>query len=289
MYPQKTLHALCLSFLFLSPPIMASDETATEEETYAEETLNAADVARELANPNTSLASLVFKNQYITFTGDLPDAGAQTSALTIFQPILPFPLESGSQVIFRPAIPVIWDAPAGNSFNSESGIGDISFDLVYALKSDNGFITALGVASTLPTATNGKLGNNKFSLGPDILFGRVTKEYVLGLNPSHQWSLLGSGDKNTSSSRVQLFAALLLGEGWNVGSQPIITYDWKQSEWEIPLNLIVSKTVMIGGRPWKLGTELNYYVDQNDDFGPRWMFGINITPVITNGLATLFQ
>ncbi len=34
--------------------------------------------------------------------------------MTLFQPILPFPLESGSQIIFRPAIPIIWDSPTGN-------------------------------------------------------------------------------------------------------------------------------------------------------------------------------
>ena len=231
---RKIIHALTLSLLFFSHPITADNEAeknlSAEGKLDAEEELNADDVARELANPNTALASLVFKNQFRFFKGDLPGAGDQTSAMRLFQPILPFPLESGSQIIFRPVIPLVWDSPTGNNFDSEAGIGDISFDLVYAPKSENGFITALGVVSTLPTATNGHLGRNKFSLGPDILFGRVTKEYVLGLNPSHQWSLTGSGDEDISSSHVQVFSALLLAKGWNVGSQPIITYDWKQKQ-----------------------------------------------------------
>ena len=289
---RKIIQVLSLSFLFFSLPVMASAEADADVLLEAEDTHkthNADDVAKELANPNTALASIVFKNQYKLYTGDLPDADDQNSAITLFQPVLPFPLESGSQIIFRPIIPITWNSPAGINFKNESGIADISFDLVYAPKAKNGWITALGIVSTLPTATNDALGKDKFTLGPDILFGRVTKEYVLGVHPSHQWDIAGSGDVGVSFSSVQLFALSLLGKGWVVGSDPTLTYDWKQDEWEIPINLIVSKTLIIGGRPWKFGTEINYFVDQNSDFGPKWMFSFNITPVIENGLVKLFQ
>ncbi|MCX2979571.1 hypothetical protein EYC98_01705 [Halieaceae bacterium IMCC14734] len=43
------------------------------------------------------------------------------------------------------------------------------------------------------------------------------------------------------------------------------------------------------GRPWKLGAEINYYVDQPDAFGPQRMFGINVTPVVENVFARMFQ
>ena len=33
---------------------------------------------------------------------------------------------------------------------------------------------------------------------------------------------------------------------------------------------------------------MNYYVEKADDFGPEWMVGINISPVVKNGLASLF-
>jgi len=266
---------------------MASNEV--RDTTTAEKTVNAEDVAKELANPNTTLASLVFKNQFRSYAGDLPGADDQTSAITLFQPILPFPLDSGDQIIFRPAIPFIWDSPSGNNFSSESGIGDISFDLVYAPKSDDEYITAFGIVSTLPTASNDKLGNDKFTLGPDFLYGRVTDKSVLGIHPSHQWDIGGSGDKDISLTSMQIYAARLLGKGWLVGSEPIMTYDWEEKQWEIPVNLIASKTMVIGGRPWKIGAEINYYVERNDDFSPRWMFAVNITPVIENGLVKFFQ
>jgi len=44
----------------------------------------------------------------------------------------------------------------------------------------------------------------------------------------------------------------------------------------------VSKTVKWGNTPVKLELELNYYVEQPDAFGPEWMVGLNITPVVPN-------
>jgi hypothetical protein len=46
--------------------------------------------------------------------------------------------------------------------------------------------------------------------------------------------------------------------------------------------LDVSKTVMFGNLPVKLEFEANYYVVQPDLFGPKWMIGFNITPVVPN-------
>lgn len=40
---------------------------------------SAEEVAKELANPNNSLASLTFKNQSRGYTGDLPDANDQSN------------------------------------------------------------------------------------------------------------------------------------------------------------------------------------------------------------------
>ena len=45
----------------------------------------------------------------------------------------------------------------------------------------------------------------------------------------------------------------------------------------------------MGGRPWKLGVEVNYYTEQPDAFGPDWMIGINIAPVVKNVFAGMMQ
>jgi hypothetical protein len=79
-----------------------------------------------------------------------------------------------------------------------------------------------------------------------------------------------------------MFLVGLPGDGWSVGSTPILNYDWNAEQWTIPLNLTVSKTVQIGSTPWKLAAEINYYVEKPDTFGAEWMIGFNITPVVAN-------
>lgn len=57
----------------------------------------------------------------------------------------------------------------------------------------------------------------------------------------------------------------------------------------MPVQLNFGKTITMGGRPWKLSTEINYYADKPDAFGPEWMVGFNIGPVVKNGLADWFK
>ncbi|ADE55634.1 hypothetical protein [Coraliomargarita akajimensis] len=254
---------------------------------------SAAEIAKELANPNTPLASLTLKYQYRTFAGDIPGADSRSSNSLLFQPSLPFQLENGDKVIWRPAVPVFFDQPvldpATGNWGSEGGLGDIAFDLAYARTTKDGILMATGIITTLPTATSNKLGSGQWSLGPELLIGKISKTYVLGAFPNHQWNVAGWSDREVNLTTSQIFATYLPGGGWNIGSTPIISYDWTTDELSLPINLTVGKTVIWNGKPWKLAAEINYYIDAPDSFGPEWFFGINVTPVIANPLAKFFQ
>ena len=251
---------------------------------------SADEIAASLANPNTPLASLNFKFQYRQFEGDLPGADDETGTGMIFQPTLPFPLDDGAKIIFRPAFPFQFDQPVfdDGDFESESGFGDIGYDLAYAPKSEAGRILAYGVVGSIPTATN-DLGSDRWTLGPEFLIGRATQSYVVGALLTHQWDFAGSGDADISLSSANIFLALLPGGGWNVGTAPIMTYDHENDQATIPLNINFGRTVIWGGRPWKLGTEVNYFVDAPDAFAQEWFIGFNISPVVENGMAKWFQ
>jgi len=254
-------------------------------------TPSADEIAAELANPNTSVATLTLKTQYRWFTGDLPDAGSQSSPMLLFQPSFPFKLASGDMVLWRPALPLFIDQPVFDAntatFSGETGLGDFAFDLAYAPKLPGGWLIATGLITAWPTATN-DLGTDRFTLGPELLIGKLSKTLVLGVFPNHQWDVGGSGDADINLTTIQAFATFLPGGGWNIGSAPIMSYDWNSEQWTVPLQLNVGKTVMFGGRPWKLSFEINYYVEQPDPFGPDWMIGFNVAPVVKNGLASLF-
>ena len=249
------------------------------------------ELAAELSNPNTAVATLTFKNQFRWFEGDLPDADDQSSYTLLFQPALPFVLDSGDKIIWRPAIPFIVDQPIFDpeklDFDGKTGLGDIVFDLAYAPKTDSGLLLAYGLITSLPTATDDALGTDRWTLGPELLIGKASSSIVYGLFPNHQWDIGGSGDTDISLTSIQAFYTYLPGGGWNIGSGPTITYDWEAEQWTVPLQINAGKTVAINGRPWKFSVELSYYVEKSDAFGPEWMLSLNIAPVVKNGLASL--
>ena len=254
---------------------------------------SAEEIAQKLANPNAPMASLTFRLQHRIFEGNLPGANDQSGTALIFQPSFPFSLENGDVVFFRPAIPIQLDFPAIDpttaSFKSESGIGDIAFDIAYGRTTKTGMLYAGGIIASLPTATNDALGTDRFTLGPEIMIGKLTKKWVIGAFPNHQWDVGGSGDKDINLTTIQLFGTVLPGGGWNYGTSPILSYDHITDQWTIPLNVTFGKTVIWSGRPWKLSAEINYFVEKPDSFGPEWFIGINVAPVVENVLASWFK
>ena len=279
------LVALCSQSVFAQESDKESTRVSGEK--------SADEIAKELANPNTPLATLKLRNQFRWFEGDLPGADGEFGYTAIFQPALPFSLSNGDLIFFRPAIPLLIEQPAFDpsdmDFDSETGLGDIAFDLAYGRTTKSGYVWAAGMVSTVPTATSNDLGSGRWSIGPEVLFAKLSKKSVLGAFPNHQWDVAGWSDTTVNVSSVQLFATALPGKGWNIGSSPIITYDWHNEQWTVPLNLSVGKTVIWRGKPWKLGIEFNYYVERSDAFAPEWMIGIDIAPVVKNVIAEWFK
>ncbi|MDH3762647.1 MAG: hypothetical protein OEU50_16820, partial [Gammaproteobacteria bacterium] len=186
---------------------------STSGAVYAE---SAEEVAAKLANPNTPLATMNLKLQYRTFEGDLPDADDQDSTTLLFQPSLPFSLDSGATVFFRPAIPIILDqsVPTLNDqavvvddlidFETETGIGDTGFDLAYGRTRKDGFLWAAGLVGSIPTAAKDELGTDRWTLGPELILGQLGKERVLVMLATHQWDYAGDGDAEINLTSVQL-------------------------------------------------------------------------------------
>ena len=276
---KRTLLVLVFT-LGAAPHLLAQEKSADE-------------VAKELANPNNSLASLTFKNQYRWYTGDLPGADGQHNYTLLFQPVFPFTLQptagGGKANLFvRPAFPLLVEQPvpkvkqSGLDFEGVTALGDIGFDVGYGVTEKNGLLWALGVVGTLPTATDSDVAGKQWRFGPELLLAKFEKWGLYGFFPSHQWNAFGWSDTPYNTSQLQLFLKFLPGGGWNIGTAPIMNYDWQADEWTIPLQLAVSKTTKIGKMPLKLELEVNYYVDQPDVFGPQWMVGFNVTPVVPN-------
>lgn len=266
------------------------------------ETKSADEIAKELSNPAGSLASLANNIQYTTFQGDLPGADSQGSWAYTFQPVLPFPVgDKGRRIIFRPLVSVpidqpVFDTGKGGFDDLDVNLADTTFDLVYAgtemTTKKEGYLWGVGVAGTLPTATNNALGGDQWRFGPEAFGGIIRGWGLVGALVSNQWNLgggdggPGSNDQDYSTTTAQYFYAYGLGKGWQIAASPVASYNWKSDSSKqaltLPLGVGVAKTTKLGDQPWKFQGQVQYYVEQPDAFGPEWLFKLTITPVIKN-------
>ena len=252
---------------------------STAQELSAEET------AKQLANPNTPLASLTLKSQWTHWDGSLFGAAGLDSQTFLFQPSFPFPINETDSIFVRPAFPYLVDQPVVDAFGNvgtKSGFGDMGMDFAFGRTTKSGFLTAVGMIAGIPIGAEG-LSSETWTLGPELFIGKISKKGVVGIFPSHQWDV--SGPRETSLTTIQPILTYLAGGGWAIGSAGSMSYNWEAEQWTIPVQLQVSKTVKIGKLPVKIALEANYYVEHADSLGQEWMVGINITPVVPNVVA----
>ena len=88
-----------------------------------------------------------------------------------------------------------------------------------------------------------------------------------------------------STTTIQAYFGYGLGNGWQLVSNPVISYDWQAdsgNKLALPLGGGISKTMRIGKMPLRMSAELYNYVASPDRFGPEWLFEFSITPVVWN-------
>ncbi len=264
--------------------------------------MSSAEVARELANPNTSLGFMAIPIDYVSYKGDLPGADSQSAYRASFQPSIPYPLGKGVNLFVRPLIPVYFDQPTpvvfdtpvdddDDNFTSQGGkgfedtdteLGDISFDVAIGKTFSNGTVVIGGVVGTLDTATDDAVGLGQTLLGPEFLLGKGGKWGFVGMLVSHQWDVAGDSDFDTSITGGQYFYTYNLKNAWQIQAQPTWSYNWEAEgeKWTLPVGIGISKTTAIGKLTVKFALQYWQYVKQADAFGPDYQIRFQIAPVV---------
>jgi len=245
---------------------------------------SASNVANELANPNTSLGFLAFPMDYIAYQGDLPDSGGQEAYRISAQPSFPYPLAKDTNFFLRPLIPIIVKQPFfdGSGFDdSDTELGDISFDAAIGKGFANGVQVIGGVTGTLNTATSNDVGLGQTLLGPELFLGRKTNWGFYGLLTTHQWEVTGTEDQSITGG--QYFFTYNLKNAWQIQMQPTWSYNHEADSddaWTLPLGIGVSKVIIAGKTPWKFSLQYWHYVESPDTFGPDYQVRFQIAPVV---------
>ena len=205
------------------------------------------ELAKTVQNPLASLISLPFQVNY--------NLGVGESDRTFFnlnvQPVVPYNFGDWN-VITRTIIPIN-SLPVGET-DSVFGVGDANFTPYFSPASDGALTWGVGPSLTIPSASNPEaLGGGKLSLGPSgVLFLGVGK-WTMGAVASNSWSIAGDSDRQSVNFFfAQWFLNYNIGNGWAVGTAPVVTGDWKASsgdQWTVPWGLQVSKVTHFGSQP----------------------------------------
>jgi hypothetical protein len=161
------------------------------------------EVGNKQINPVSDLWSLVFQNDLVILDGDISD-DAEVGNSFKFQPVLPIDITDKIRFIARPLFELVTTQPRPSinsngklEFGNKTGFGDIGLATVFApaKKGTGGAFWGLGAAWTFPTATNDKLGSEKFTVGPAAVGFLFTKNWVLGMFPQLFFSYAGDSDR----------------------------------------------------------------------------------------------
>jgi hypothetical protein len=270
-------------------PVLASMITpSTSPDAGAAGKPSADEVAAKLLNPANPIMKIGNNFDYVTYDGDLPGASDESQFKYLFLTIFPFKLDNGNSIMVRPSIPLIFDQglPDGQGGYDDVGtdIADIGYDLIYTGTTDTGTLWALGMAGTIPIASDDRLGKDLWAIGPEVMYGKVGKWGAIGGLLSHQVDIAGSGNGSINLTSLNYFYGFPLQNGWSIGAGPTITYDHDAEsgqELTLPIGIGINKTVIMGGRPWQFSLQYYNNVVRPDTFAPEHTIRFGITPVVS--------
>ncbi len=268
-------------------------------------------IAEAMLNPLSYLWLMFMQNDTISYDGDLLDRLDEdpvTQNTTLIMPVLSQQLTEDWKMIFRPVIPINsfetvdnFDIntgapgfPVGVDLDRETGLGDIVLWTAFSKTYTPPTIFGFGLTAMLDTATDEKLGTGKYSAGPMALAFNITDKWVNGLVAQHWWSFAGDDDikydtdlgpvraerPDVNLTDLQVILRYRYSALTNIGMAPNWRYNWETDQLSLPLGIGFDTLVKLGKVPAKVGVEVYYYVEQDDDFGPDWQVRLIFSPVL---------
>lgn len=229
---------------------------------------DAASLAKAAQNPVADMISVPFQNNTNFDTGPLE----KTQNILNIQPVYPFHLNSKWNLITRTILPLISQPAFTTNQDREFGIGDVQFSAFLSPSgTQGGWIWGAGAVAQLDTASNDRLGQGAWGLGPTAVALHVGKTWVYGALINNVWSISeDNGRSSVNQMLIQPFVNYNFPDkpGRYLTFAPIITANWEATsgqEWTIPLGIGIGQIMRIGKQPVNIQVSGYYNVERPDD------------------------
>ena len=237
---RRALTATITCCLLSGPSTLLAATTAgtTEDEQ--------AKLAMELNNPVAALISVPLQSNWDFGIG--PNDAYQYTLKV--QPVIPIKVNEDWNIISRTIVPIIdAESPApGIKDVSGLGVSTQSFFVSPEKKTRHGLIWGAGPILMIPTATDDLLGSNQWGAGPTALVLKQQDGWTYGMLANQLWSFHGGNDA-TNATYLQPFISYTTQKHTSLALNTESTYDWRNDQWTVPVNLTVSQLVKIGKLP----------------------------------------
>ena len=239
---------------------------------------DAAALAKAVQNPIADMISLPLQNN-VNF-----DVGPQKKTQNILniQPVYPVSLNAQWNLITRTIVPVISQPAFAPGQDRENGIGDIQFSAFLSPKQViGGWVWGVGAIAQLDTASDDRLGQGAWGLGPTAVVLHLGKTWVYGALINNVWSVSeDEGRRSVNQMLLQPFVNYNFADapGRYLTFSPVVTADWKADSgqrWTVPLGLGVGQVMRFGKQPVNLQASAYYNVERPDN-AAMWQLRLQV-------------
>jgi len=265
------------------------------------------ELSKEIANPLAQIWNLSFQYNHTSMSSKDVDliAGNNYIDTTLFQPVLPIPINDTWTAFARPVITYVKGPTTGTVYgtpahpiaigeNREGKLGDLILPMGVGVAKKEGWSWGAGATFIFPTSQHDVLASHQFQAGPTALLLWGNKDWMIGGHLQHWWGVSNeSGYDNqekANHSDLQYFIIYHLPDAWQLRASPHVTVNWnaeKDNKLTLPVALGIGKMLKVGPMPVMLMAEYQKSLITPDNLGKDETLMFQANFIIKNPFGAL--